>query len=205
MPSRTLSAAIHASRLALAAGALLSLAACVNLGGAKAPPQLLTLTAVEQMPPGSQRRAAPAEALVVEAPATDRVLDSIRVPVHVSDSAVAYVKDALWAEKPARLFRQVLAETLAARGDRLVLDEVDTGAERGAILAGTLLRFGYEEGLGAVVVRYDAIVRAPGEPVRKQRFEAIEDVTEVEAVLVGAALNRAANRVAQEVAAWVDG
>lgn len=193
------------SRLVLGAGApLLLLSACVSFGD-KAPPQLLTLTSDAAPTAGAMAQASVTEAIVVEAPTVERTLDQVRVPVQVSDSAIAYVQDAVWADKPARLFRGVLAETLAAKSGRLVLDQVETGSERGMMLSGQLQRFGYDEGLRAVVVRYDAVIRKPGSPLRKQRFEASVPVANVDAVSVGAALNRAANTVAGNVAAWVAG
>ncbi|WP_373487009.1 ABC-type transport auxiliary lipoprotein family protein [Blastomonas sp.] len=184
--------------------AVLSLGGCISLGG-KAPAQLLTLTADAAPNAGSMAQSTVRDAIIVEVPTVERTLDQVRVPVHISDSAVAYVADAVWADKPARLFRGVLAETLAAKSGRLVLDQVETGSERGMMLSGQLLRFGYDQGLGAVVVRFDAVVRNPGAPLRKQRFEASEQIGAVDAVTVGAALNRTANRVAADVAAWSAG
>jgi len=187
---------------AIAGMALLS--GCVSFG-AKAPPQLLTLTSDAAPTAGSMASASVTEAIIVDVPTVERTLDQVRVPVQISDSAIAYVADAIWADKPARLFRGVLAETLAAKSGRLVLDQVETGSERGMIVSGQLQRFGYDEGLRAVVVRYDAVIRNPGSPLRKQRFEASEPVTTVDAASVGAALNRAANTVAVQVAAWAIG
>lgn len=190
-------------RPALAAGAsLMLLSACVSFGD-KAPPQLLTLTSDVAPTAGAMAQASVTEAIIVDVPSVERTLDQVRVPVQVSDSAIAYVQDAVWADKPARLFRGVLAETLAAKSGRLVLDQVETGSERGMMLSGQLQRFGYDEAARSVVVRYDAVIRKPGSPLRKQRFEASEPVATVDAVSVGSALNRAANTVAGEVAAWV--
>lgn len=186
----------------LVAGASLALlSACVSFG-AKAPPQLLTLTSDAAPGAGSMAQASVIDAIIVDVPTVERTLDQVRVPVQISDSAIAYVKDAIWADKPARLFRGVLAETIAAKSGRLVLDQVETGSERGMMVSGQLQRFGYDAGLRAVVVRYDAVIRKPGSPLRKQRFEASEQIAVVDAASVGAALNRAANTVAAEVAAW---
>lgn len=182
-----------------AASALLS--ACVSFGS-EAPPQLLTLTSDASPGAGSMSSASVTDAIVVDVPTVERTLDQVRVPVQVSDSAIAYVQDAVWADKPARLFRTVLAETLAAKSGRLVLDQVETGSERSTMLSGQLQRFGYDESTGAVIVRFDAVMRKPGTQLRKQRFEASEPVGTVDAVTVGAALNRAANTVAGEVAVW---
>lgn len=192
-------------RSLLAAGAACaSLAGCVSFGS-EPPPQLLTLTSSATPGAGSMASASVTDAIVVDTPTVERTLDQVRVPVQVSDSAIAYVKDAVWADKPARLFRTVLAETLAAKSGRLVLDQVETGAERSTMLSGQLQRFGYDEDRRAVIVRFDAVVRKPGSPLRKQRFEASVPVATVDAVTVGAALNQAANTVAAEVAAWTTG
>lgn len=192
-------------RSLLSAGAACALlAGCVSFGS-EAPPQLLTLTSSATPSAGAMASASVTDAIVVDVPSVERTLDQIRVPVQVSDSAIAYVKDAVWADKPARLFRTVLAETLAARSGRLVLDQVETGAERSTMLSGQLHRFGYDEDARAAIVRFDAVVRKPGSPLRKQRFEARIPVATVDAVTVGAALNQAANTVAAEVAAWTVG
>lgn len=189
----------------LAAGATLALlSACVSFGD-KAPPQLLTLTSDAAPTAGSMAQASVTEAIIVDVPTVERTLDQVRVPVQVSDSAIAYVQDAVWADKPARLFRGVLAETLAAKSGRLVLDQVETGSERGMMLSGQLQRFGYDEAARSVIVQYDAVIRQPGTPLRKQRFQASVPVAVVDAVNVGAALNQAANTVAVQVAAWVAG
>jgi len=192
-------------RSLLSAGAACALlAGCVSFGS-EAPPQLLTLTSTAAPGAGSMASASVTDAIVVDVPSVERTLDQVRVPVQVSDSAIAYVQDAVWADKPARLFRTVLAETLAAKSGRLVLDQVETGAERSTMLSGQLQRFGYDEDRRAVIVRFDAVVRKPGSPLRKQRFEASVAVATVDAVTVGAALNQAANTVAAEVAAWTTG
>jgi cholesterol transport system auxiliary component len=192
-------------RSLLSAGAAcLLLAGCVSFGS-EAPPQLLTLTSSATPSTGAMASASVTDAIVVDVPSVERTLDQVRVPVQVSDSAIAYVKDAVWADKPARLFRTVLAETLAAKSGRLVLDQVETGAERSTMLSGQLHRFGYDEDTRTAIVRFDAVVRKPGSPLRKQRFEASVPVATVDAVTVGAALNQAANTVAGQVAAWTVG
>jgi len=54
-----------------------------------------------------------------------------------------------------------------------------------------------------VVVRFDATLLGADGSVRQQRFEAVEEGILAEAGPVGAALNRAANDVARQVADWV--
>ena len=70
-------------------------------------------------------------------------------------------------------------------------------------VSGTLDRFGYDASAGAVVVRYDAALSATaGSRVETRRFEAREPCAGTKDD-VGPALNRAANRVAAEVAQWI--
>jgi cholesterol transport system auxiliary component len=67
-----------------------------------------------------------------------------------------------------------------------------------------LSQFGYDASRSAVVVRFDATLLGEDGAVRQQRFEAVEEGVLAEAGDVGAALNRAANEVARQVADWVE-
>lgn len=180
----------------------LSVASCVSLG-ADPPPQLLTLTSVQQPQAGVVIETNAADAIIVQAPIAARAIDTARIPVHINDTAIAYIESAFWSDKPARLFGNILAETITAQTGQLVLSQPEPGEQRGVMLSGHLLTFGYDEGLGAVVVRYDAMIRVPGGPVRKRRFEAEEPVFDIKPQPVGRALNIAANKVANDVAKWV--
>ena len=192
----------NALRSAVAAAALLGLSGCLSLGG-KTPESLITLTPTATAPAGSTASGTAATAIVLsefEAPAK---LDVTRVPVQVSDSEIAYVKDAVWNEKPARLLGRLIAETIRARGNRLVIDGDDPGALAEARLSGTLREFGYDARTGEVVLVLDAARAGAGSSVTTRRFEARVPGVVAEAVPVGVALNQAANTVAAEVAAWV--
>ena len=192
----------NALRSAVAAAAMLGLSGCLSLGG-KTPDSLITLTSTATAPAGSTASGTAATAIVLsdfEAPAK---LDVTRVPVQVSDSEIAYVKDAVWNEKPARLLRRLIAETIRARGNRLVIDGDDPGALAEARLSGTLREFGYDARTSEVVLVLDASRAGAGSSVTTRRFEARVAGVVAEAVPVGAALNQAANTVAAEVAAWV--
>ena len=107
----------------IAGAGLLSLAlgGCLGLGGGKPPPSLFSLTAARTAAVGAEARGTSGTVLMVMEPETDRRLAVQRVPVQVSASEVAYLKDAMWVERPARLFRSLLAETLRAEGNGLVL------------------------------------------------------------------------------------
>src|SRR6185295_44753 len=105
---------------------------------------------------------------------------------------------------PARLFRHLLAETLRAKGSRLVFEDAEAMAAGRTRLAGRLLAFGYDAPSRAAVVRYDAVREGPGGVIATRRFEASVPVGKAEAKVVAPALNRAANTVAAQVADWVE-
>jgi cholesterol transport system auxiliary component len=180
-----------------------ALAGCVNLGGGDPPATLLNLTPASAPAAGAATTGSMANALVIAEPETDQRLAVQRVPVQVDAASVAYLQDAQWVERPARLFRALLAETIRARSARLVVEDNQIQAGSGTRLAGRLLDMGYDAGRSAVIVRYDAILEGQGTTVRTRRFEAVVPGIEPKAEFVGPALNQAANQVAQQVAEWV--
>lgn len=191
-----------AFRFAFAAPALLALSGCLGLGGST-PDSLITLTPAASAPAGSTASGNARTAIAMsefEAPAK---LDVTRVPVQVTDSTIAYVEDAVWNEKPARLLGRLIAETIRARGDRLVIDGDDPGAQAETRVSGTLREFGYDARTSEVVLILDAARSGAGSSVTTRRFEARVPGVVAEAGPVGVALNQAANQVAGEVAAWV--
>lgn len=182
---------------------LVPLAGCVSFGG-KAPPTMLVLTPESMVQGGTQQSGDAAQALVVLAPDTPRKIDTNRVPVQLDDSNIAYIKDAVWADKPARLMQSLLMEIIAAKTGKLVLNEIDAGGKATRFLSGSLLEFGIDESRHEAVIVYDAVKLERGQVVQKQRFEAREPVGEkIEARPSGEALNAAANKVADQIAAWV--
>jgi cholesterol transport system auxiliary component len=178
------------------------LAACVSFG-AKAPPSLLVLTATNAVQSGAVQSGATSDALIILLPEVPQKINTNRVPVQIDDSSIAYLKDAVWADKPARMMQSLLMETVSARTGRLVLNEVDAGGKAQNFLTGSLIDFGIDAGAMEAVVVYDAVKLVRGQVVEKKRFEARAPVASVEAAPAGAALNQAANTVAAEVAAWV--
>ena len=135
----------------------LGLSGCVSLGGGKAPPTLLTLTADNLAPAGRTLGGRAAEALVVMEPEADRRLAVTRVPVQLDNANVAYLKDAVWVERPTRLLRGLLAETMRAKGNRLVIED-DQAEARGSLhLSGRLVEMGYDARNMSVIVRFDAV------------------------------------------------
>jgi cholesterol transport system auxiliary component len=184
------------------AAMLLALGACVGLGGPKPPPVLFNLTPVQVVAVGTSTTGKPADAILVLEPETDRRLAAQRVPVQVADGQVAYLADAMWVERPARLFRALVAETLRAKSGRLVFEGEVPGA--GVRLAGRLSEMGYDARSQSVVVRYDALRTTSKGDVTARRFESVVPGVSATAAAVGPALNRAANDVAGQVAEWME-
>ncbi|MEM7665993.1 MAG: ABC-type transport auxiliary lipoprotein family protein [Pseudomonadota bacterium] len=195
----------RAGRIGVAGTMAAALAGCISLGG-EPPESLITLNSSASAPvgPGAQagteNSAGPIRVFTPETPAK---LDVLRVPVAVNETEIAYLQEAFWVEKPARLFRRLLGETLRARGNALVLDSDDTPTFAEQTLRGTLLEMGYDATSSSVLVRYDALRTNSDGLVQTRRFEASEDGVLPEAASVGPALNRAANTVAGEVADWI--
>lgn len=182
----------------------LSLSACVSFGS-EPPPSLLTLSARSTAPAGAAVTGTRATALAIYEPAVPQELNVPRVPVQVDETNIAYLKDAVWVEKPARLFRRLLIETVAAQSGRLVVEGEDPAILADHRLRGTLGKFGYDATSGSVVVQFDAVRDSKDGPIQTRRFESVVPVAAAEAVPVGEALNRAANDVAGEVAQWLAG
>lgn len=182
----------------------LPLGACISIGGAgEAPSQLLTMTSVSQSETGTVFKNDNGQSLVIMTPRTNRVTDNVRVPVYMGDSAIAYVKEAVWVEKPASLLQTMFSDTMSAR-NILVLNPVQAaGGENVTYLTGDLSMFGYDEYANNVVVRYDAVLKSKDGTVVKKRFKSRESVSVVEARPVAAALNDASNNLSKDLADWV--
>lgn len=190
----------------LIAIAAVTLSGCIGLGG-KTPPFLLTLDADAAPTAGGARTAAEAATLTILIPTAPQKLRTTRIPVQQDGSSVTYVKDAQWVEAPSRLFQRLVSETVSAHTSRVVLDEGQYLTAPGEQLAGQLMEFGVDAATSEVVVVYQAmLVSAGGKTVTQRRFEAREAIGgKVEAKPVGAALTRAANKVAVEVTGWIGG
>lgn len=190
--------------IALALAPALVLPGCISLGG-KPPESLLTLSPESRAPAGAGVSGPERPVIAVLGIDTPAKLDVLRVPVAVSDTELAYLKEAFWVEKPARLFRRLVGETIRSRGGAMVVDGDDTATLATVSLRGTLIDMGYDAAGSAAVVRFDAVRIGADGAVVTRRFEARETGVPAEARAVGAALNVAANRVAAEVADWVAG
>jgi len=190
------------TKLLLLAAAL-PLAGCISFG-AKPPPSLLTLDATSAPAVGADQNSAKTRSITIQVPATPTAIAGGRVPVQATPTTIAYVKDALWAEPPARLFARLLSDTVSARSNMVVLSTVQSIGDPSATLAGELRRFGLDATTREAVVTYDAsLVRAGKETVEKRRFEARVPVTAIDAATAGPVISQAANQVAVEVATWV--
>lgn len=188
----------------VALGALM-LAGCVSFGG-KPPERLLSLNPAQKVSPGTLRSASSAAAITVADPEAPKMLDTVRVPVITSPTSVAYVTKVQWADTPRHLFQKLLAETISATSNRIVLDPGQYSADAGQRLMGELVDFGVDEASNSAVVTYDAMLTGPGgTAIAKQRFTATAPVGgKIDANSVGAPLNAAANKVAADVAAWLE-
>lgn len=186
----------------------LGLSACSlggMLGGGKTPANLLSLTPQAPMPEQIVRSASAGQAVTISVPAIAKELRSVRVPVQVSPTQVAYVTDLQWVDTPDRLFQELLAETVRRTTGRVVLDPNQATLDPGVSVSGQLQRFGYDQASGQVIVRFDAARAADGgSRVDTRRFEARVPASG-DAVTVGPAINQAANQVALEVAGWIGG
>lgn len=186
----------------LAAALLLS--GCFSFG-AKPPPTLMTLSSAQSAPAGTTRSAGEGETITVAPPQSARELQTVRVPVHQSNIAVAYLKGAQWVELPSNLFARLVSETIFATTGRVVLDPRQFAFDPGTRLTGTLQQFGLDATRMEVVLVYDGALARRGGGVTTRRFEARVPVAAADAVTVPPALNQAANEVATQVAAWVGG
>lgn len=183
---------------------LLSLPGCISFGG-KPPSQLLSLDAAQKVAPGTLRNATVGTSITVADPEAPKMLDTVRVPVRISPTSIAYVTDAQWADTPRHLFQKLLSETIAASSNRIVLDPGQYSADAGQRLMGELVQFGLDEASNTAVVTYDAILAGPGgTAIARQRFTASAPIgRKIDATSIGAPLNSAANKVAADVAAWL--
>ena len=193
---------IRKARWFAAAAAAMALTGCISLG--KEPPdQLLNLTAASPAPAGTAASGNVDAALAILDLQAPQKLNVTRVPVVMDGSSLAYLKDAEWVEKPADLFGRLLADTLRAKGNRLVVSGTDLEYAAATKLSGTLAAMEYDASRGAAVVRFDAVLQTGDSQILTKRFESEVTGVSAEARPVGEALNRAANDVAGQVAEWV--
>ena len=184
---------------------LMSCGPLVQIGGnSPRPDALYTLTATAPAAvPAGQVPVDMASAVTVQVPTVPGALQTLRIPVSISDTAVQYVKAGQWSEQPNRLFQRLISDTLV-HGGIAVVDPRASGVSARRILSGQLVAFGVDSRMAAplVRVRFDATLSTPA-GLRQRRFERAAPLAAVESAQVAAALNLAANQVAADVAAWV--
>lgn len=183
--------------------AFVPLSACISLVG-KPPAMLLTLSSSAAPAVGSTLDSKTAKTITLQVPVVPAAIAGPRVPVMTGSASIAYVKGAVWSEPPARLFARLVADTVAAKTGRVVLSNQQSFADPGARLSGELRTFGIDADHSQAVVAFEGtLVRDGQKTFEKRRFEAREPVGAITPEAAGAALNRAANRVAADVADWV--
>ncbi|WP_242096002.1 MULTISPECIES: ABC-type transport auxiliary lipoprotein family protein [unclassified Sphingomonas] len=183
--------------------AALPLAGCISFA-AKPPPSLLTLSADASVPVGQDQSSGTAKSVTIQVPSVPQSLATARVPVQATPTSIAYVKNALWAEPPARLFARLLSDTMTARTGRVVLSGAQSTIDPGARLSGELRSFGLDAATQSAVVVFDAsLIRVNTTTIEKRRFEAHVPVGAIDATSAAPAISQAANQVAVQVADWV--
>jgi cholesterol transport system auxiliary component len=182
----------------------LALSGCLSFG-AKPPPTLMRLTPTAERAVATSRTAGPGQAITVVPPSIPQELATMRVPVRTGDTQVAYLKNALWVEMPGPMFGRLVGETIAARTGRAVLDAKQFTFDPGIRLTGTLQAFGLQADRMEAVVVYDAALARGADSVETRRFEARVPIAAVDPASAAAGLNDAANKVAEQVAAWIGG
>lgn len=181
----------------------LALPGCISFG-AKPPAALLTLSPTAAVPVGNAQDSAAAKSIVIDVPVVPQSLATARVPVQATPTSIAYVKEAVWAEPPARLFARLVSDTITTRTGRVVLSPVQAISDPSARLGGELRTFGLDAATSSAVVTFDAaLTRAGDDRIEKRRFEARAPVAAFDATSAATALNDAANQVATEVADWI--
>jgi cholesterol transport system auxiliary component len=164
----------------------------------------MALSAEKRVAPGALSSGPSARSITVLDPEVAKKLDTVRVPVQVDATTVAYVKDAQWVDTPRHMFQGVLSETISAGGKLLVLAPGQFSSDPGKRLLGEIVDFGIDARTRTAVVTYDATLTNPdGTTVSRKRFTASEPVSAIDAANVGNPLNTAANKVAADVADWL--
>jgi cholesterol transport system auxiliary component len=192
------------ARIALGLAAVAALPGCISFGG-KPPAELLTLSATQKVAPGTLRRGNEAGSITIADPDAPKSLDTVRIPVQVNATSIAYLTDTQWSDTPRHLFQKLLSETIAATSNKIVLDPGQYSEGPGQRLMGEIVEFGIDAQSNSAIVTFDAILNGEGgAAVAKQRFTASVPVGgKIEATTVGAPLNAAANKVAADIAAWL--
>lgn len=193
------------AKVVLSAAMLVALSACVSLGG-KPPAQLLNLTSSERIAANTVVSAAPGEAIAIALPSAPQAIATTRVAVNDGPISIAYIKDAVWVEPPARLFQRLLVETVASRTGKVVIDARQLSNAPSLTLGGQLKQFGIDVATQQAVVVFDAVLsHENAKRIDTRRFEQRVSISTITALPAGAGLNMASNKVAADVAEWIAG
>ncbi|WP_164157596.1 ABC-type transport auxiliary lipoprotein family protein, partial [Sandarakinorhabdus rubra] len=133
-------------RPAITASLALFLAGCgplVQLGGNAPAPESLLVVRSTAPPPDYAGPAALADTLGIAVPDVPAELQTLRLPVQVTNATVQYLAGASWSEQPNRQFQRLLADTLAGAGVP-VLDTRGGGVAPARALTGHLREFGLD-------------------------------------------------------------
>ena len=183
--------------------AALALSGCISLSP-KPPARLMVLTAANPLSPGASITTGDAKAVSIARLSAVPALSTQRVLVTDGPTAIAYLKDGLWAAQPAELFRGLLSETISARTGRAVTDPRVLQVQPSKRLSGQLSAFGLDTQGSVVIVTFDATLAHEGsDQIQTRRFAARVPVASEQPQAVAAALNQAANQVAVDVADWL--
>lgn len=195
------------NKLILALAASLSLTGCLGLKGPKPPPTLFTLSSPPQNE-ANARIAKKGAAVTIVVPTVPAALQTLRIPVRVSPTEYAYVKDAQWIEAPNNLFQRLVTDTVSAKTSLVTLDPRQTSHDPGHRLTGQLLEFGLDATNASAPVahiRYDAtITLTDSNRIITRRFEITRPVKSQKPRDIAAGLNEAAGDVATQVAEWIN-
>lgn len=188
-------------RATFAALLVLALGGCLSFGP-KAPKTLMTLTTSASVPVGTVRQASAENTMLILTPTANAAVTTVRIPVY-DGTAISYIANGAWNEPPVRALQRLLSETVTARTTKIVLDPRQFGASPAMRLSGQLQRFGIDPVAMQAVITLDVQLSRDAGRVETRRFEAKAPIAAIDAPQAGAALNRAANDLAAQVADWV--
>jgi len=187
----------------LALVAAMALPGCISLTP-KPPSRLMVLSPTTPLAAGTVITTGDDKAVQVARLSAIPALATQRVLVTDGPTAIAYLKDGLWSAAPADLFRGLLAETITVKTGRVVTEPRLLQIQPSTRLAGQVSSFGLDAPGNAVIVTFDATLSHEGsDQIQSRRFSARVPVASQKPEAVAAALNQAANRVADEVADWI--
>ena len=191
-------------RIVLPLLATMALAGCgilPQIGPGDPPPRLTTLSSTAPAVAPGARSGERTEAVSFAAPVLPQALATTRIAAIEGGTAVAYIQDLLLVDTPDSLFQALVSETVYRQTNLLVIDPRQATSASALRVTGRLYRFDFDVDRQEVVVAYEATWQR-GEYVASRRFEAREPAQPY-ANWIEPALNRAANRVASDVAVWI--